>query len=84
MRLLVTGGQGQAAAEAGDVVIGHGARPAMDLLRRKTIAPAMAAFAPDVVVDAAAYTAVDRAGAGLRGQPRRRGRLPPRRRSGSR
>src|SRR5580698_683514 len=37
------------------------ARPHMDLTRPATILPAMEAFGPDVVVSAAAYTAVDRA-----------------------
>ena len=38
--------------------------PAIDRLRSKTIAPGMAAFAPDVVVNAAAHTGVDRAETG--------------------
>jgi dTDP-4-dehydrorhamnose reductase len=68
MRIFVTGAQGQvarslseAAATAPNVVIGLGARPIVDLTSPDTILPAMAAFAPDVVVNAAAYTAVDRA-----------------------
>jgi dTDP-4-dehydrorhamnose reductase len=68
LRIFVTGALGQvarslreAAAGADDVIVGHGARPAFDLMRPETIAPAIEAFAPDLVVNAAAYTAVDRA-----------------------
>jgi dTDP-4-dehydrorhamnose reductase len=68
MRIFVTGAQGQVArslSEAGamrpDVVVGLGARPVLDLTSPDSILPAMAAFNPDVVVNAAAYTAVDRA-----------------------
>ena len=42
-------------------MVGLGARPALDLASPDTILPAMAAFGPDLVVNAAAYTAVDRA-----------------------
>jgi dTDP-4-dehydrorhamnose reductase len=68
LRLLVTGRQGQvvralsalaAADETVDVVTTG--RPEMDLERLETIAAAIAAARPDVVVNAAAYTAVDRA-----------------------
>jgi len=41
--------------------VGLGARPGFDLASPDTILPAMTAFGPDVVVNAAAYTAVDRA-----------------------
>ena len=69
MRIFVTGaddGQvarslGEAAAASPDVEVGFGAPPAMDLTRPETILPAMETFRPDVVVSAAAYTAVDRA-----------------------
>ena len=69
VRVFVTGaddGQlarslGEAAAASPDVEVGFGAPPAMDLTRPETILPAMEAFKPDVVVSAAAYTAVDRA-----------------------
>ena len=68
LRIFVTGRDGQiarslreAAASAGDVVIGFGARPEFDLARPESIAPAIEAFAPHLVVNAAAYTAVDRA-----------------------
>ena len=66
LRLLVTGRQGQVAtALAGladgtlDVIMLG--RPEIDLARPETLAPAIAAARPDVVVNAAAYTAVDRA-----------------------
>lgn len=66
MRLVVTGKDGQIAralAElAGETVtvicIG---RPELDLARIDTIAPALSAMQPDVIVNAAAYTAVDKA-----------------------
>lgn len=68
LRIFVTGRDGQiarslreAAADAGDVVMGFGARPSFDLARPESIAAAIEAFAPDLVVNAAAYTAVDRA-----------------------
>ena len=69
VRIFVTGaddGQvarslGEAAARSPDVEVGFGAPPTMDLTRPETILPAIEAFAPDVVVNAAAYTAVDRA-----------------------
>ncbi len=68
LRLLVTGRHGQVVtaltrlAAADDMldllVIG---RPEMDLAQPETVASAIAAARPDVVVNAAAYTAVDRA-----------------------
>ncbi len=68
MRLLVTGRDGQVAAsllEAGQgrdgaevVAVG---RPALDLARPDTVFDALAAVQPDIVVSAAAYTAVDQA-----------------------
>lgn len=68
LKLLVTGRKGQVASalaqfataeETLDVVtVG---RPELDLVVPETIAPAIAAAQPDVVVNAAAYTAVDRA-----------------------
>ena len=67
MRLLVTGVQGQvaravseAAHPAGVDVMSLG-RPDIDLAHPEGIAEAMIALAPDVVVNAAAYTAVDQA-----------------------
>ena len=68
MRIFVTGADGQVArslreAAAGDagLVLGWGARPDFDLTRPDTIAQAIAAFQPDLVVNPAAYTAVDKA-----------------------
>jgi dTDP-4-dehydrorhamnose reductase len=67
MRILVTGTQGQVArslrdrAEAHDVDITLIGRPRLDLADASTIAEALAGRVADVVVNAAAYTAVDRA-----------------------
>jgi dTDP-4-dehydrorhamnose reductase len=68
MRLYVIGAQGQvarslreAATGHSDIVFGCGQRPDVDLLRAGSIAPALADFRPDIVVNAAAYTAVDKA-----------------------
>jgi dTDP-4-dehydrorhamnose reductase len=68
MRIFVTGAQGQIARSLGEaaegaagVTVRLGARPALDLAAPDTILPVMAAFEPDVVVNAAAYTSVDRA-----------------------
>ena len=67
MRLVVTGREGQVAtalAEAGlaaGVEVIRLGRPSLDLERPETIGPALAAARPDVVVSAAAYTAVDQA-----------------------
>ncbi|MDR6874183.1 dTDP-4-dehydrorhamnose reductase [Bosea sp. BE125] len=64
MRIAVTGQAGQIVlamlerAPAGDVVIPLG-RPGFDLERIETIAPTIAASRPDIVVNAAAFTAVD-------------------------
>ena len=66
MRMLVTGRTGQvvrslmARAPAGVEVAALG-RPELDLAHPEGLAAAMAALRPDVVVSAAAYTAVDRA-----------------------
>ena len=68
MRLYVIGGQGQvarslreAAAGDNDIVFGCAQRPDIDLLRPASIAQALADFRPDIVVNPAAYTAVDKA-----------------------
>jgi len=68
MRLYVIGGQGQvarslreAAMHHGDIVFGCGERPAVNLLRPDSIANALSEFRPDIVVNPAAYTAVDKA-----------------------
>jgi dTDP-4-dehydrorhamnose reductase len=67
IRIAVTGGQGQVAralAEAGpalNVEIINLGRPQLDLAVPETVEPALKAAAPDIVVNAAAYTAVDQA-----------------------
>jgi len=67
MRIAITGRQGQVAralTEAGPalgvetVTLG---RPQLDLAVPETVQPALKAAAPDIVVNAAAYTAVDQA-----------------------
>lgn len=68
MRIAVTGRQGQVvtslvevAQSLPDVEIIPVGRPELDLADLATIAPALEAAAPDLVVSAAAYTAVDKA-----------------------
>jgi dTDP-4-dehydrorhamnose reductase len=68
MRLYVIGADGQvarslreAASLHHDIVSGFGVRPEVDLLRPQSIETAIARFRPDVVVNPAAYTAVDKA-----------------------
>jgi dTDP-4-dehydrorhamnose reductase len=68
MRLFVIGAEGQvarslreAASRGDNIVFGFGARPDLDLLRPASIAKALADFRPDLVVNPAAYTAVDKA-----------------------
>jgi dTDP-4-dehydrorhamnose reductase len=68
MRLFVIGTEGQvarslreAASRSDNIVFGFGARPELDLLRPASIAKALADFRPDLVVNPAAYTAVDKA-----------------------
>ena len=68
MRIYVIGGQGQvarslreAAARDKDIVFGCGQRPEVDLLRPASVEQALAEFRPDIVVNPAAYTAVDKA-----------------------
>ena len=68
MRVLVTGRDGQLArslaeraAACPDLSLETVGRPELDLERPESIAAAIAAAAPDVVVNAAAYTAVDQA-----------------------
>jgi dTDP-4-dehydrorhamnose reductase len=68
VRLVVTGRDGQVAAslleagqgKAGMEVVAIG-RPELDLARPETVIDAIAAGKPDIVVSAAAYTAVDQA-----------------------
>lgn len=68
MRLYVIGGEGQvarslreAAALDKNIVFAYGARPEVDLKQPSSIEKALADFRPDVVVNPAAYTAVDKA-----------------------
>jgi len=68
MRLYVIGAEGQvarslreAASANPDVTIGCGSRPTVDILDPVSVAAAIASFRPDVIVNPAAYTAVDRA-----------------------
>ncbi|WP_152045323.1 dTDP-4-dehydrorhamnose reductase [Aureimonas psammosilenae] len=66
MRILVTGREGQVArALAGlaspEIAVEALGRPDLDIRDPASVARAIAAFAPDVVVSAAAYTAVDKA-----------------------
>ena len=68
MRIVVTGKTGQVVSSLvergrthpGVEIVPLG-RPELDLLQPKTIGPAIAATRPDLVVSAAAYTAVDQA-----------------------
>lgn len=68
MRIAVTGREGQVAASLLEVAQGREGvgivavgRPALDLARPDTVFEALAAAGPDVIVSAAAYTAVDQA-----------------------
>ena len=68
MRLYVIGGEGQvarslreAAAADNTIVFGYSRRAEVDLLRPSSIRNALADFRPDVVINPAAYTAVDKA-----------------------
>ncbi|WP_448582784.1 dTDP-4-dehydrorhamnose reductase [Thermaurantiacus sp.] len=66
MRVLVTGGSGQlgralAAAAAPDVALIAPPKADFDITDRRAMARIIAEVAPDVLINAAAYTAVDRA-----------------------
>jgi dTDP-4-dehydrorhamnose reductase len=68
MRLYVIGGEGQvarslreAASRDKTIVFGCSGRSEVDLLRSPSINKALADFRPDVVINPAAYTAVDKA-----------------------
>ncbi|MCP3475567.1 dTDP-4-dehydrorhamnose reductase [Bradyrhizobium sp. CCGUVB1N3] len=68
MRLYVIGTKGQVsrslrelAAFVSDLVIGFASRPELDLARPQSVARAITSFRPDIVINPAAYTAVDRA-----------------------
>ena len=68
MRLYIVGTDGQvarslreAAIQHPDIVMGCGGRPDVDILRPDLVEKAFLAFSPDMVINPAAYTAVDRA-----------------------
>lgn len=68
MRIAVTGSRGQVAlslveraAARGDVEVVAIGRPEIDLARPETLKGCLGAVAPDILVSAAAYTAVDQA-----------------------
>jgi dTDP-4-dehydrorhamnose reductase len=68
VRLVVTGREGQVASSLverarthPDIEVVALGRPEFDLAKPETIAPALMAVRPDLVVSAAAYTAVDQA-----------------------
>jgi dTDP-4-dehydrorhamnose reductase len=68
MRLYVIGGEGQiarslreAAAADEDIVFGYSGRAEVDLLDPSSIEKELTKFRPDLVVNPAAYTAVDKA-----------------------
>jgi len=68
MKILVAGARGQVARALLEAAPNHTCvllqcigRPDLDLLKPETIARAVAAFVPDLVINAAAYTDVDRA-----------------------
>lgn len=67
MRIAVTGNEGQLARCLNDIGPRTGVeivlcgRPALDLAVPDTLLPALAAARPDVIISAAAYTAVDQA-----------------------
>jgi dTDP-4-dehydrorhamnose reductase len=68
MRILIAGAQGQLARamielapSAADVTAFAVGRPALDLTAPASVLSTLADFKPDVIVNAAAYTAVDRA-----------------------
>lgn len=67
-RIVVTGRNGQVARSLGERVLAHEAidvialgRPELDLQRPDTIAATITGLQPDLIVSAAAYTAVDQA-----------------------
>lgn len=67
MRVAVTGREGQVVSSLLERGAGEGhkiiavGRPDLDLAHPETVAPALTAVRPDVIVSSAAYTAVDRA-----------------------
>ena len=68
MKILVAGAQGQLARALVDVARARGGfdaialgRPRLDLLNKASVASVLAAMRPDLVINTAAYTAVDKA-----------------------
>lgn len=65
MRILVTGSEGQVARSLAEQAGGHelvfAARPGLDLAAPESIETTVARIHPDLIVSAAAYTAVDKA-----------------------
>lgn len=67
MQLLVTGAAGQVAlslveaGRAGGIEVIAAGRPVLDLSAPQSVSAAIAAHRPDMIINAAAYTAVDRA-----------------------
>jgi dTDP-4-dehydrorhamnose reductase len=68
MLIFVAGAEGQLARSLAERALGrdgvsliHGARPGFDLLRPDEVEAAVVAAKPDLIVNAAAYTAVDKA-----------------------
>jgi dTDP-4-dehydrorhamnose reductase len=68
MRILVTGATGQLAKALAEAAVGASGvsvvtmgRPGLDLARPETIEAALEMVAPDLVINTAAYTAVDKA-----------------------
>ena len=68
MRLYVFGAEGQvarslreAATGSSDIEIGFGSRPNVDIRRADLVEKAIAEFSPTIVINPAAYTAVDKA-----------------------
>jgi dTDP-4-dehydrorhamnose reductase len=66
IRIAVTGTTGQVVralceAKEADIEIIPVGRPTLDLLNAETVEPALQAVRPDLIVNAAAYTAVDKA-----------------------
>lgn len=83
MRLAVTGLNGQVvtslieqASALADVTVVPLGRPELDLADLATIAPALTAARPDVIVSAAAYTAVDKAETDVEAAFRANGEAP--------
>jgi dTDP-4-dehydrorhamnose reductase len=66
MKILITGGQGQVAQELQRALAGLGeqvvlGREQLDFSQPQTVAETVRAIAPDLIINAAAYTAVDQA-----------------------